>query len=125
LRKFVGIDFLTEQVPDATTLMHFRHLLEESQLGRAMFEGIKRFIDETGHIMHGGTIVGATIINASSSTKNAEHARDPDMFSTAMLISSRSAISTSRFVRSSPMKKSCGNSTVSVPLLFSGCMTTV
>ena len=82
LRKFVGIDFMTEQVPDATTLLHFRHLLENSNLGRAMFEGIKRFMDETGHIMHGGTIVDATIINAPSSTKNAEHARDPEMHQT-------------------------------------------
>lgn len=79
LRKFVGIDFLTEQAPDATTLLHFRHLLEESQLGRAMFEGIKRLMDETGHIMHGGTIVDASIISAPSSTKNAGHARDPEM----------------------------------------------
>lgn len=60
LRKFVGIAFMTEQAPDATTLLHFRHMLEESQLGRAMFEGIKRFMEETGHIMHGGTIVDAT-----------------------------------------------------------------
>ena len=82
LRKFMGVDFLSEQVPDATTLLHFRHLLEENDLGRAMFEGIKRFMDETGHIMHGGTIVDATIINAPSSTKNAEHARDPEMHQT-------------------------------------------
>lgn len=82
LRKFAGIDFMTEQVPDATTLLHFRHLMEESNLGRAMFEGIKRFMDETGHIMHGGTIVAATIINAPSSTKNAEHARNPEMHQT-------------------------------------------
>jgi IS5 family transposase len=82
LHKFVGIDFLREQVSDATTLLHFRHLLEESQLGRAMLEGNKRFKDEIGHLMHGGTIVDATIINAPSSTKNAKHARDPEMHQT-------------------------------------------
>lgn len=82
LRKFVGIDFMTEQVPDATTLLHFRHLLEKNNLGRAMFDAIKRLMDETGHIMHGGTIVDAMIINAPSSTKNAEHARDPEMHQT-------------------------------------------
>lgn len=82
LRKFVGIDFLEEQVPDATTLLHFRHLLEESHLGRAMFEGIKDAMDKTGHIMHGGTIVDATIIDAPSSTKNEQHARDPEMHQT-------------------------------------------
>lgn len=73
---------MTEQVPDATTLLHFRHLLEESNLGRAMFEGIRRFMDETGHMLHGGTIVDATIINAPSCSKNAEHARDPEMHQT-------------------------------------------
>ena len=82
MRKFVGIDFLEEQVPDATTLLHFRHLLEESHLGRAMFDGIKDFMDKTGHIMHGGTIVDATIIDAPSSTKNEQHARDPEMHQT-------------------------------------------
>ena len=82
LRKFVGIDFMTEQVPDATTLLHFRHKLEEKELGRAMFDAIKRLMDETGHIMHGGTIVDATIINAPASTKNAAHARDPEMHQT-------------------------------------------
>lgn len=82
LRKFVGIASMTEQAPDAATLLHFRHMLEESQLGRAMFEGIKRFMEETGHIMHGGTIVDATIINAPSSTKNAEKKRDPEMHQT-------------------------------------------
>ena len=55
IRKFVGIDFVSEQAPDATTLLHFRHLLEESHLGKALFEAIKRLMDETGHIMHGGT----------------------------------------------------------------------
>ena len=79
LRKFVGINFMTEQVPDATTLLHFRHLLEAHHLGKAMFGAIKRLMDETGHIMHGGTIVDATIINAPSSTKNADHRRDPEM----------------------------------------------
>lgn len=47
-----------------------------------MFEGIKRSIDETSHIMNGGTIEGATIINVPSSTKKAEHARNPEMHQT-------------------------------------------
>ena len=82
IRKFVGIDFLTEQAPDATTLLHFRHLLEENNLCKAMFDAINRLMDETGHIMHGGTIVDATIINAPSSIKNTSHARDPEMHQT-------------------------------------------
>ena len=80
LHKFMGMNFLTEQVPDATTLLTFRYLPEDRNLGRAMFEGIKAFMDKTGHITRGGTIVDATtIINAPSSTKNAEHVRDPEM----------------------------------------------
>ena len=47
-----------------------------------MFEGIKAFMDKTGHIMYGGRIVGVTIINAPSATKNAEHVRDPEMHQT-------------------------------------------
>lgn len=81
IRKFVGVDFMTEQAPDASTLRHFRHMLEENKLGEAMFDEIKRRMDATGHIMHGGTIVDATIISAPSSTKNADHARDPEMHS--------------------------------------------
>ena len=81
-RKFMGIDFTKEQVPDATTLLRFRHLLEENHIGEEFFKAIKRVMDATGHIMHGGTIVDATIINAPSSTKNAEKKRDPEMHQT-------------------------------------------
>lgn len=78
-RKFMKIDFAEEQVPDATTLLKFRHLLERNHLGEAFFEAIKRVMDASGHIMHGGTIVDATIIEAPSSTKNAEKQCDPEM----------------------------------------------
>ena len=78
-RKFMNIDFMKEQVPDATTLLKFRHLLEENHLGEEFFKAINRVMEATGHIMHGGTIVDATIISAPSSTKNAEKKRDPEM----------------------------------------------
>ena len=71
-RKFMNIDFMEEQVPDATTLLKFRHLLKENYLGEEFFKAINRVMEATGHIMHGGTIVDATIISAPSSTKNAE-----------------------------------------------------
>ena len=67
-RKFMNIDFMEEQVPDATTLLKFRHLLEENHLGEVFFKAINRVMEATGHIMHGGTIVDATIISAPSST---------------------------------------------------------
>lgn len=81
-RKFMGIDFLEEQAPDATTLLKFRHLLEENHLCEEFFKAINRVMEVTGHIMHGGTIVDATIINAPSSTKNKERKRDPEMHQT-------------------------------------------
>lgn len=53
---------------------------EENHLGEVLFKAINRVMEATGHIMHGGTIVDATIISAPSSTKNAEKKRDPEMY---------------------------------------------
>ncbi len=82
MRKFLGLDFTTEQVPDATTLLHFRHLLEEHRLGEKLFAAQNEIFAEQGWIMRGGSIVDATIIAAPSSTKNAAGERDPDMHQT-------------------------------------------
>ena len=82
MRKFTGIDFMTEAVPDETTLHKYRHLLEENGLNKLFFDAINRVIVQTGHMMKGGTIVDATIINAPSSTKNAPKVRDPEMHQT-------------------------------------------
>lgn len=82
MRSFMRIDFAQEQVPDATTLLKFRHLLEKHHIGEKIFADVKRRLDERGLIMHGGTIVDATIINAPSSTKNKEGKRDPEMHQT-------------------------------------------
>lgn len=82
MRKFVGVDFFEEDAPDATTLLKFRRLLEKNNLNKAFFEAINRVMDQSGHIMRGGTIVDATIISAPSSTKNAEKQRDPEMHQT-------------------------------------------
>ena len=72
LRKVTGIDFLTESVPDETTLCKFRHLLEANGLNKLFFESINRVMVQTGHMMKGGTVVDVTIISAPGSTKNAE-----------------------------------------------------
>jgi transposase, IS5 family len=82
LRKFVGIDLGREPVPDETTVMRFRHLLEEHDLGRALFETINGELRARGLLLQKGTIVDATIINAPSSTKNATGERDPEMHQT-------------------------------------------
>ena len=82
MRKFTGIDFMKESVPDETTLCKFRHLLEVNGLNKLFFEAINRVMVQSGHMMKGGTIVDATIIDAPSSAKNTEKARDPEMHQT-------------------------------------------
>jgi len=79
MRRFMGLDFAVEQVPDATTLLHFRHLLEKHKLGEKLFAEQNEIFDAQGWIMRGGSIVDATIIAAPSSTKNAAGTRDPQM----------------------------------------------
>ena len=82
MRRFVGIDLGREPVPDETTVCRFRHLLEEHELGRRLFEEVHRHLEASGIKVAKGTIVDATIISAPSSTKNADQARDPDMHQT-------------------------------------------
>ena len=82
MRVFVGIDLGREAVPDETTVCRFRHLLETHDLGRPMFDEVQRHLVAKGMKVAAGTIVDATIINAPSSTKNADKARDPEMHQT-------------------------------------------
>jgi IS5 family transposase len=79
LRAFVGIDLGREPVPDATSLLRFRHLIEKHRLGEALFAEVGRLLQAKGLKLSGGTIVDATLIAAPSSTKNAEQRRDPEM----------------------------------------------
>lgn len=82
MRSFVGIDLGREPVPDETTVMRFRHLLERHKLGERIFEAVGRVLVERGLRLSKGTIVDATIIAAPSSTKNAQGERDPEMHQT-------------------------------------------
>ena len=82
LRLFVGIDLSRESVPDATTLLLFRRLLETHGLTSAIFAEINAGLTEKGLLLKGGSMVDATLIAAPSSTKNADHARDPEMHQT-------------------------------------------
>lgn len=82
MRLFVGIDLSQEGVPDATTLLKFRHLLERHDLTRDIFEEITTMLSEQKCLMKEGTIVDATIIAAPSSTKNQSRQRDPEMHQT-------------------------------------------
>jgi IS5 family transposase len=81
-RQFVGIDLGREPVPDETTILNSRHLLEHHKPGEALFERVNRHLAWRGLKVAGGTIVDATIIAAPSSTKNADWARDPEMHQT-------------------------------------------
>ena len=77
-RRFVGIDMTPGQVPDATTLPEFRHLLEGEGLGEGMLAELVPVPGERGIIMRGGPVVDATFVESPSSTKNRERSRDPE-----------------------------------------------
>ena len=82
MRRFAGIELGSEAVPDETTICKFRHLLERHGLTEKLFQQTDHYLWELGLLLREGTIVDATIISASSSTKNQSHARDPEMGST-------------------------------------------
>lgn len=80
LRHFIGVSL--QDVPDATTLLNFRHLLEDNELTQAIFAEVNAELEQKGLLMRTGTLVDATIIAAPGSTKNKTHERDPEMAST-------------------------------------------
>lgn len=82
LRRFAGIDLGREAVPDATTLLKFRRLLESHHLGEKLFAEVGRMLQDSGMTLKTGTIVDASIIAAPSSTKNIDRQRDPEMHQT-------------------------------------------
>ena len=82
LRRFAGIDLGSAPVPDATTMLKFRHLLEQHKLAERLFAEVGRVLQGSGMTLKTGTIVDATIIAAPSSTKNADKQRDPEMHQT-------------------------------------------
>ena len=79
IRRFVGVDLSTDAVPDESTILRFRHLLERHQLTAAMFAAVGASLARKGILLKSGTIVDATILNAPTSTKNATKTRDPEM----------------------------------------------
>ena len=81
IRLFARLS-LDSALPDRTTIMNFRHLLEQHQLACQLFKTINRWLAEAGVMMTQGTLVDATIIEAPSSTKNKEQQRDPQMHQT-------------------------------------------
>ena len=81
MRLFVGIDLSRKSVPSATTLLLFRCLPEPHHLTQAVFTEINAGLMEKGLLLK-GSIVDATLIAAPSSTKNMDHARDPELHQT-------------------------------------------
>ena len=79
MRRFADIDLEVDVIPDETTILHFRHLLEKHQLTKKIFEKTQQYLTEKGLLLREGTIVDATIISAPSSTKNQGKTRDKEM----------------------------------------------
>lgn len=79
VRRFVGVELGDDAVPDETTILRFRHLLERHRLTEAIFAEIRELLEAKRRLLKAGTIVDATIIAAPSSTKNATQTRDPEM----------------------------------------------
>ena len=79
MRAFARLELGRDSIPDETTILNFRHLLERHDLTKAIFAAVKEHLESRGALLRGGTIVDATLIAASPSTKNKEQKRDPDM----------------------------------------------
>lgn len=82
MRRFAGLELGEDAIPDETTILNFRRLLEQHNLTNAVFEAVKAYLTEQGLLLAGGSVVDATIIHAPPSTKNQAKQRDPEMSST-------------------------------------------
>jgi IS5 family transposase len=82
LRRFAGVDLGAAPAPDETTVLRFRHLLENHDLGGEMLETVNQHLEAKGIRIATGTIVDASILHAPSSTKNEKKQRDPEMHQT-------------------------------------------
>ena len=79
MRAFAGLELGSDAIPDETTILNFRHLLERHDLTKAVFAAVAEHLEARGALLRGGTIVDATLIAASPSTKNEAQKRDPEM----------------------------------------------
>src|SRR5579859_8186623 len=79
MRRFAKVELSDDVVPDESTILRFRHLLEQHRLTKSIFDAVAGLLEERRLLLRAGTIVDATIIAAPSSTKNASATRDPEM----------------------------------------------
>jgi transposase, IS5 family len=82
MRRFAGLELVEDTIPDETTILNFRRLLEKYELTARLMNTISNVLEEKGLLLKGGTMVDATIIHASPSTKNKDKARDSEMHQT-------------------------------------------
>ena len=82
MRRFAGLELGEDALPDETTILNFRHLLETHKLTAKLMEVSNKMLENKGLILKGGTMVDATMIHAPTSTKNKNKSRDPQMHST-------------------------------------------
>ena len=80
MRHFAGLKL--DRLPDETTILNFRHFLEQHGLGKVLFKEVNKHLEKNGLMLREGSIVDATIISAPSSTKNSTGKRDPEMHQT-------------------------------------------
>ena len=82
MRRFAGIELGDDRIPEETTILNFRHLLEKHKLTEKLFGEVNAYLADKGVTLRSGTLVDATIIDAPSSMKNKTKTRDPEMSST-------------------------------------------
>lgn len=82
MRRFAGIDLISDRIPYETTILSFRHLLEKNKLGKEIFDVVKAHLKQRVMAMKQGTIIDVTLISDPSSTKNKTGERDPEMHQT-------------------------------------------
>jgi IS5 family transposase len=82
MRRFAGLELADDALPDETTILKFRRLLERHELTAKLMNAINDVLEKRGLLLKGGTMVDATIIHAAPSTKNQAQARDPEMHQT-------------------------------------------
>jgi len=82
MRDFAGLELVVDAIPDETTILNFRRLIEKHELSLKLFEEINSYLVDKGIKVSQGSMIDATIVQAPSSTKNKEKKRDPEMHST-------------------------------------------
>ena len=79
IRRLAGIDLAKDNIPDATTILAFCHVVEQHHLAKEIFKTVEQYLEEKGLLLREGTVVDATIIHTPISTKNEKRERDLQM----------------------------------------------